>query len=113
MKHIFSCSDFLSDLWQGGLDGAEPLDPLANACSSEGGTLLGGARSTDLLSLLGQTEEADSRMMRSLAASSTNKQDSAGTVSFVTHKTLHGMVQARCRSECSHMHFICMYNAHS
>ena len=90
MKNVFSCSDFMSDLWQGGLDGAEPLDPLANACSSEGGTLLGGGRSADLLSLLGQTEEADSRLMRCLAASSTNKQESAGN--FGTHKTLqrHG-----------------------
>lgn len=80
MKNVFSCSDFLSDLWQGGLDGTEPLDPLVNACSSEGGTFLGGGRSTDLLSLLGQTEEADCRMMRSMAASSTNKQESPGTV---------------------------------
>ncbi|KAL3145828.1 hypothetical protein ABBQ38_015201 [Trebouxia sp. C0009 RCD-2024] len=78
MKNVFSCSDFLSDLWQGGLDGTEPLDPLANACSSEGGTLLGGGRSTDLLSLLGQTEDVDCRMMRSMAASSTNRQDSPG-----------------------------------
>lgn len=88
MKSVFSCSDFLSDLWQGDADGAGTLDGLA--CPSEGGsTQLGRAqtKSTDLLHLLSQTEEADSnsRNLQSLAASSSNKQESSGIANSGTH----------------------------
>ena len=82
MNSVFSCSDFLSDIWPGGSDAAETLDPLAS-CPSEGGSSLGRGKSADLLNLLGQTEEGDShsRIMQSLAASSSNK-DSSGIVNF-------------------------------
>ena len=86
MPNVFSCSDFLSDLWQGCPDNAEALDSLA--CPSEGGsTDLGRVRSADLMNLLGQAAEADStsRNMQSLAASSSNAKESAGTVEFARH----------------------------
>ena len=81
MKSVFSCSDFLSDLWQGGPDGGEPLDGLACPASEGGSTQLGREGSTDLLNLLNQTEEAESnsRTLANLAASSSNKQESSGT----------------------------------
>lgn len=97
MKSVFSCSDFLSDLWQGGPDAAEPFDPLA--CPSEGGsTQLGRGRSADLLNLLGQAEQADSqsRIMQRLAASSSNKQESLGTVKSSTHRPCIGRLRAKC-----------------
>ena len=99
MKSVFSCSDFLSDIWQGGPDAVGTLDPLAS-CPSEGGsTHLGRGKSTDLLSLLGQTEETDShsRIMQSLAASSSNK-DSSGIVNFGRQWPCIclGRLQARC-----------------
>lgn len=98
MKSVFSCSDFLSDIWPGGPDAAETLDPLAS-CPSEGGsTHLGRGKSADLLNLLGQTEEADShsRVMQSLAASSSNK-ESSGVVNFgPSHACASDRLQARC-----------------
>lgn len=75
MKNVFSCSDFLSDLWQGGSDGNETLGGLPD----EGGsTQLGQEGSTDLLHLLNQAEEADSnsRKLANLTASSSNQQES-------------------------------------
>ena len=83
MKSIYSCSDFLSDIWPCGSDAAETLDPLTN-CPPEGGsTHLIRGNSADLLNLLAPTEEADShsRVMQSLAVSSSNK-ESSGTVNF-------------------------------
>lgn len=77
MKNVFSCSDFLSDLWQGGSDGNETLGGLPD----EGGsTQLGQEGSTDLLHLLNQAEEADSnsRKLANLTASSSNQQESGG-----------------------------------
>ena len=86
LKSVFSCSDLLSDFWQGGPDDAVPLDGLA--CPSEGGsTQLGRGKSADLLHLLGQPEEADSNMrtLQNLAASSSTKQESSGIVQSGTH----------------------------
>ena len=84
MKNVFSCSDFLSDLWQAGPDGTETLSGLPCPASEGGSTQLGREGSTDLLNLLNQAEEADStcRTLANLAASSSNKQDSSGTGVF-------------------------------
>ena len=83
MKNVFSCSDFLSDLWQGGSDGNETLGglpyPAPDEVVDEGGsTQLGQEGSTDLLHLLNQAEEAElkSRKLANLTASSSNKQES-------------------------------------
>ncbi|DBA75553.1 TPA: hypothetical protein ACH3X2_009112 [Trebouxia sp. C0005] len=81
MKKGFSCSDFLSDLWQGGSDGNETLGGLPYSAIDEGGsTQLGQEGSTDLFHLLNQAEEADtnSRKLANLTASSSNKQESGG-----------------------------------
>lgn len=61
-------------MWQGGSNAAETLD-----CPVGGSTHLGRGTSTDLLNLIGQSEITDSysRVTRSLAASSSNK-DSSG-----------------------------------
>ncbi len=87
MKNVFSCSDFLSDLWQGGSDGNETLGGLSYPASDEGGsTQLGQEGSTDILHLLNQAEEADSnsRKLANLTASSSNKQES-GTGAILAH----------------------------
>ena len=80
MKNVFSCSDFLSDLWQSGTDAAEGLGGLACVASEGGSTQLVRDASTDLLNLLEQAEEADSnsRLLSNLAASSSNRQDVPG-----------------------------------
>ena len=81
MKTVFSCSDFLSDLWQGSHDDTEAL----NALASEGGsTQLGHGKSSDLLNMLEPTQEADSNScgMNSLAASSSDKQETSGNRTF-------------------------------
>ncbi|DBA80522.1 TPA: hypothetical protein ACH3X1_007790 [Trebouxia sp. C0004] len=81
MKKVFSCTDFLSDLWQGGPDGDETLGGLPCPASDEGGsTQLGQEGSTDILHMLNQAEEADlnSRKLANLTASSSNKQESGG-----------------------------------
>lgn len=87
MKKVFSCSDFLSDLWQGGSDGNETLGGLQYSAIDEGGsTQLGQEGSTDLFHLLNQAEEADSdsRKLANLTASSSNKQES-GTGEILAH----------------------------
>ncbi len=87
MKNVFSCSDFLSDLWQGGSEGNETLGGLPYSAIDEGGsTQLGQEGSTDLLHLLNQAEEADSnsRKLANLTASSSNKQES-GTGEILAH----------------------------
>lgn len=80
MKSVFSCSDFLSDLWQSGTDAAEGLGGLACVASEGGSTQVVRDASTDLLNLLEQAEEADSnsRLLSHLAASSSNRQDVPG-----------------------------------
>ena len=80
MKSVFSCSDFLTDLWQGGSDGIEALAGLACPPSEGGSTQLGREGSSDILHLLNQAEEANSssRTLAHLTASSSNKQESAG-----------------------------------
>ena len=112
MKSVFSCSDFLSDLWQGGPDDAVPLDGLA--CPSEGGsTQLGRGKSADLLHLLGQTEEANSdmRTLQSLTASSSTKQQSLGIVNLARIEAWNSVYQVRratCRAAVSLMACICL-----
>jgi len=87
MKKVLSCSDFLSDIWQGGSDGNETLGGLQYSAIDEGGsTQLGQEGSTDLFHLLNQAEEADSdsRKLANLTASSSNKQES-GTGEILAH----------------------------
>ena len=87
MKKVFSCSDFLSDIWQGGSDGNETLGGLQYSTIDEGGsTQLGQEGSTDLFRLLNQAEEADSdcRKLANLTASSSNKQET-GTGETLAH----------------------------
>lgn len=99
MKNVFSCSDFLSDLWQGGPDGTETLGGLPCPASEGGSTQLGREGSTDLLNLLNQAEEADStsRTLANLAASSSNKQDSSGTGVFAKDRTVKDHRNPECQ----------------
>ena len=80
MKQVFSCSDFLNDLWQ---NTPEVPDSLPGPASEEdGSTRLSQARSTDMLQLLGTPEEGESMpdAFGPINAVSTSQQDSAGGV---------------------------------
>ena len=81
MKQVFSCSDFLNDLWQNNPEAPDTLPGLPSP--SEGGsTQLGRERSTDMLNLLGVAEDTDSMSnpFGPFTATSTSQRDPAGIV---------------------------------
>ena len=59
MKQVYSCSDFLNELWQNGPETGDTLVGLP-APSEGGSTQLDREKSTDMLNLLGVSGEAES-----------------------------------------------------
>ena len=77
MKQVFSCSDFLNDLWQ---NNPEAPDSLPGLPSEGGSTQLGREKSTDMFNLLSVAEDTDaiSNPFGPFTATSTSQRDPAG-----------------------------------
>lgn len=82
MKQVFSCSDFLNDLWQNTPEVPDSLPGPGPPSEEDGSTRLSQARSTDMLQLLGVPEEGESMpdAFGLINAVSTSQQDPAGGV---------------------------------
>ena len=81
LKQVFSCSDFLNELWQNGAASGDSLVGLP-APSEGGSTQLAGEKSADMLDLLGAPEETQSNTnaFGAIASTSSNQQGLAGKV---------------------------------